>query len=221
MSPFKNFCEATKAYFATVPFLQFLLTASIYIFALGALFYIVDLFVYTYLILSGIGRVLIFAGLILTVIKQDAMTLLITSSVISLACLIGWIVALAVQPNLNAFSQWAVYSAVYSYGFKFEPLIYFLGFGAIALYTGLKSERFQQIRAENMAKAQARAAQAQAMYAQQQQQYAQQQQQYAQQQTQQPVQQQAAAPAGNKCVKCGADLPPGAGFCGNCGSPQS
>ena len=215
MTPYKNMIESAKAYLSSTPFLQFLLTAGVYIFALGALFYIIDLFVYTYMILSGLGRVLMFAGLLLTLIKKEDLALVIISGVVALACLIGWIIALVGTSYMGIRLGGS---------FAFEPLLYFLGFGAIALFTGLKSEKFKQMRAEAAARAQYQ----QQQYAQQQAMYAQQQQQAQQQgQAVPPPPAAAAAPApapaaaaGKKCVKCGADLPADAVFCGACGTKQ-
>ncbi len=146
MSPYKSFIAATKNYFQSVAFLKFLLTASIFIFAAGGLFYLLGLFVLAvYDALVCIGSILIWAGLLLSVIKEDVMTIAISSGVISLGSLVGWIVKLV--------------GGVYSYfgialgggGFSFTPFIFFLIFGAIATLVFIKAEKFKSMRAASAA----------------------------------------------------------------------
>ena len=150
MSPYKNLADSAKAYLNSVPLLKFILSAHVFVFGLGGLLYLLGVFIpitafFLYDFLTCIGRILLFAGLILTVIKEDVMSLVITSGVMSIGSLIAWIVKLV-----------AGYSTYYfSIGiFLFEPLLYFLIFGAITVFVMMKSEKFKQMRAASVAKPQ-------------------------------------------------------------------
>ncbi len=138
MSPYKAFLNNTRQYFNTNGFLRFLLSAYIFVFAFGGLLYLLGAFIFTLFepfILISI--VLIFAGLILTLLREDMMTLVITSGVISLGSLIAWIIGLA------------------SYRVFFvTPFLFFLLFGTLAVIVFVKAEKFQQIRAASAARAQ-------------------------------------------------------------------
>jgi RNA polymerase subunit RPABC4/transcription elongation factor Spt4 len=187
-----------------------------------------------------------YAGLILTLLREDMMTMVITSGVISLGSLIAWIISL-VGREVGFGYRVSV--------FLFGPLFFFLLFGAIAIVVFVKAERFRQMRAASAASrtmagiacpkcgafVPANAgfcpvcgAQNPAM-----QQYGPvQQPQYAppvQPQYAPPVQPQYAPPAqpqyappapeaapaaAPKCVNCGADIVPGAAFCAQCGAKQ-
>lgn len=255
MSPYKNFLNAAKDYFNSVPFLRFLLTAYIFVFATGGLFYLLGAFIITISpYFATIGIVLMFAGIILTIIQEDMMTLLITSGVIAIGSLIAFI------KYLFSLGSFGFYVAFIGRGW-FEPVFYFLAFGTIALLVLIKSEKFKQMRAASAA--------ARAQYKPQgiacpqcgafvpvmagfcpqcgaknpvQAQYAA----PAQPQYAPPVQPQYTAPvppsvppvqpqpepteappapsseqaAVPKCKSCGADLAPGAAFCGQCGAKQ-
>lgn len=224
MSPYKAFLNNTRQYFNTNGFLRFLLTAYIFVFALGGLFYLLGAFILSlfepFIVISTI---LMYAGLILTVLREDMMTLVITSGVISLGSLIAWILGLAVYNGI----------------FFVTSFLYFLIFGALAVIVFLKAEKFKQMRAASAARAQMAGiacprcgsfipmnaafcpscgAQNPAM------------QQYAapvQPQYAPPVQQappappaEAQAPAAAQCVSCGANIPAGAAFCSKCGAKQ-
>ncbi|MDD5016722.1 MAG: hypothetical protein PHO15_01320 [Eubacteriales bacterium] len=198
MSPYKNFLNAAKAYLNSVPFLKFLLSSYIYVFGLGGLLYLLGAF-FGYGVsnfMSPIGIILMYAGLVLTIVQEDVITLLITSGVISIGSLIAWIVALA-----GTAYGFSVYGYNYGFsiggGFSFGPFLYFLIFGAIAVLVLVKSEKLKQMRAEAQARAQVQAqAQAQAQ---------------AQMRTQ---------AAGTACPRCGAFIPVTAGFCPSCGAPK-
>jgi len=247
MSPYKSFIAATKEYFQSVAFLKFLLTASIFVFAAGGLFYLLGLFIWGVNdVLVSLGSILIWAGLLLSIIKEDVMTIAITSGVIALGSLVGWIVKLAG-------AGYAYLGFAIGGGFYFTPFLFFLIFGAIAVIVFLKAEKFKSMRAAsakpsgmpcqrcgNMvpfgsgfcpacgAPAPQYAPPQQPQYAPQQQQSAPPQQpQYAQQQpTPQAEPAEPAAPAeppkeaSKKCVSCGAELPADAVFCGKCGTKQ-
>lgn len=143
MSPYKSFIAATKNYFQSVAFLKFLLTASIFIFAAGGLFYLLGLFVLAvYDALVCIGSILIWAGLLLSVIKEDVMTIAISSGVISLGSLVGWIISLIGR---------SYFGYVVGGVFSFTPFIFFLIFGAIATIVFIKAEKFKSMRAASAA----------------------------------------------------------------------
>ena len=135
MSPYKNFLSATKAYFNSVSSLKFLLSSHIYVFALGGLLYVLGVFIpglYLYDLLTCVGGIIMFAGLILTFIDEDMMALVITSGAISLLSLIAWVVKL--------------FTGYFYLMLFFGPFIYFLIFGAIAIIVAVKSEKFKQMR---------------------------------------------------------------------------
>ncbi len=154
MSPYKSFLSAAKTYFNSVPFLKFLLSAYIYVFAAGGLFFVIGVFlpVTAFVLrdfLTCIGGIIAFGGLILTLFAEDDLTLVITSGSIGFLSFVAWI-----WKMISAGSFWG-----YSVGgvFFFEPLIYFLIFGGIATLTFIKSEKFKQMREESAARAQATA----------------------------------------------------------------
>lgn len=139
MSPYKNFLSATKAFFESNGFLNFLLTIYIGVFAFGGVLFILGEFLFLDF-LTCPGIVLMLAGLILTLIKEDMMALLITSASISILSLIVWILAVA-GALVGAFGM---HVSV----FVFTPLFYFAAFGAIALVVFLKADKFKQMREE-------------------------------------------------------------------------
>lgn len=142
MSPYKNFLNAAKDYFNSVPFLRFLLTAGIFIFGLGLICYVLEFFIFAYTILSSIGRILMFAGVLLLVIKQESLALVITSGVASLGCLAGWIYYLV--------PKYAMGLIIGSY-FHFESFLYFIGFASITVFTLIYADKFKQMRAASAA----------------------------------------------------------------------
>ncbi len=233
MSPYKAFLNNVRQYFNTKGFFRFLLSGYIFIFALGGLLYLLGAFITALSDVFGVlGAILMYAGLLLTVIREDMMTLVITSGVISLGSLVAWIIALAGGGSIMGF-------AIPGY-FVFSTLFYFLAFGAIAIVVFVRAEKFKQMRA---ASAVARAQMAgitcprcgafvpmnaafcpacgvpnPAM-----QQYSAVPQaplQYPPAGVQAPPIPEAEAPASPKCVSCGADIPPGAAFCAKCGAKQ-
>ncbi|MFA5676330.1 MAG: zinc ribbon domain-containing protein [Christensenellales bacterium] len=219
MSPYKNFLAATKAFFNSNAFLKFLLSAQIFIFAAGGLFYLLGLFIIeVYEAFVCLGTILIWAGLLLSVIKEDSLTMVISSGTIALGSLVAWIIGLAGR-NYG-------FGIVVGGSFLFTPFFYFLIFAAIAIVIFVKAEKFRSMRAASAAKSAGYACPGCGNFVaytsafcpscgtkRPEQQYA---------PPAQPVQ--SAAPAseatGNKCVSCGADLPEGAAFCGKCGSEQ-
>lgn len=145
MSPYKSFIAATKNYFQSVAFLKFLLTASIFIFAAGGLFYLLGLFVWSvYDAFVCLGSILIWAGLLLSVIKEDVMTIAISSGVIALGSLAGFIAKLAA----GGYSYLGISIGI---NFPFTPFLFFLIFGAIATIVVIKSEKFRSMRAASAA----------------------------------------------------------------------
>lgn len=249
MSTYKNLLNAARVHFSSSPFLRVLLSAHLAVFIFGAVAYLLGAFLINlqamsclswYDSLTSVGIVFVLIGLVLSVIADDAMGVVIVSSVLSVGALVAWIVIL-VSDNIVKY-----YGA-----FFFGPLFYFLIFGTIAVVTGIKSDRFKQMRAAAAMRAQqmsvmpcpkcgalvpiaapfcpACGAQkpmmqyAPPMYQAPQPQYAVPvQPQYAPQAAPMappapPVQPEAAAP---KCVGCGADLPVGAAFCAKCGARQ-
>jgi ribosomal protein L40E len=208
------------------------LSGYIFIFALGGLIYLLGAFIAVLSDVFGVlGAILMYTGLILTVLREDMMTMVITSGVISLGSLVSWIISLAGGGNYMGFGIPG--------HFVFSTLFYFLAFGAIAIVVFVRAEKFRQMRA---ASAQARAQMAgiscprcgafvpmnaafcpacgvqnPAM-----QQYGAVPQaplQYGPAGAQVPPVQPEAAPA-PKCVNCGADIPMGAAFCAKCGAKQ-
>ena len=182
------------------------------------------------------------AGLFLTIIKEDTLTLAITSAAISFISLIAWILALA-----GVLAGGGYLGVFYSVSvFVFTPLFYFLAFGTIAVLVFIMADRFKQMRAASAARSQMAGVacprcgsfvpmnsgfcptcgapnpvvqQAPPQYAPPAQpQYAP----PAQPQYAPPAEPKAenAEPAGPKCVSCGADIPAGAAFCAHCGSKQ-
>ena len=153
MSPYKKFIEATKAYFNEVPVLKFLLTAYAFVFGIGGALFLIGSFLSIWAFFARdfftcVGGITMLAGLILTLIQEDDIVLVITSGIISVGSLLAWIFKLAFGITIWSFS-----GAV----FLFEPLLYFLGFGAIAVFAALGSDKFKQMRAQNAARAQAAA----------------------------------------------------------------
>ena len=144
MSSYKSFMSAAKTYAESTPFLKFLLSARIVVFALGGLLYVLGIFlinimsngsVSLYDAFTCVGVVLMLTGLLLNMAADDAMTIVIVSLSISVVSLVAWIVLLA-----------------RSFPFFLTPLFYFLAFGAVCLVTFLKAERFVKMRAEAAAR---------------------------------------------------------------------
>ena len=139
MSPYKSFIAATKNYFQSVAFLKFLLAASIFIFAAGGIFYLLGMFILSvYEAFVCFGSILIWAGLLLSIIKEDVMTIAISSGVIAVGSLVGWIIKLVGTSYLGF--------AIGGF-FTFTPLLFFLIFGAIAIVVFIKAEKFRSMRA--------------------------------------------------------------------------
>ena len=137
MSPYKSFIAAAKTYLESVPFLKFLLSAHIYVFSLGGLIFLLGSFIGgLYDVFTCIGGIIVFAGLLLTLVKEDMLTLIIASGSLAFASLIAWIVGLV------AFNLFGVIF------FRWHPFLYFLIFGAIAVIVFVKSEKFKQMRVE-------------------------------------------------------------------------
>lgn len=234
MSPYKVFLNNTRQYFNTNGFLRFLLSGYIFIFALGGIFYLLGAFGIVTDVFGLLGSILIYAGLILTMLREDMWTMVITSGVISLGSLVAWIIALAGGGNYLGYPIPG--------HFVFSTLFYFLAFGAISVVVFVMAEKFKQMRAASAAARQTAGiacprcgafvpvnaafcpscgVQNPAM-----QQYGavNQAPQYAP-----PVQPQYAPPAPQappveaaapKCVNCGANIQAGAVFCANCGAKQ-
>ena len=144
MSSYKSFMSVAKTYAESTPFLKFLLSARIVVFALGGLLYVLGIFlinimsngsVSLYDAFTCVGVVLMLTGLLLNMAADDAMTIVIVSLSISVVSLVAWIVLLA-----------------RSFPFFLTPLFYFLAFGAVCLVTFLKAERFVKMRAEAAAR---------------------------------------------------------------------
>lgn len=207
MSPYKKLVESAREFFDSVTFLKTLLSAHIFVFAAGALFYLLGLFIGPlYDAFVGIGSIAMWAGLLLCAIKQDVMTIVITSGIVALGSLVGWIVSLVGR---------SYFGYVFS-SFAFTPFLYFLIFGAIAVLVLVKSERFREMRAAARAKgvicpkcgsvippggAFCAACGTQAP----------------------PPQPPAAPETGTPrlCMSCGAELPTQAMFCSHCGAKQA
>lgn len=248
MTPYKNFLAATKAYFHSNAFLKFLLSAQIFIFAAGGLFYLLGLFIVgVYEAFVSLGSTLMWAGLLLSIIKEDVLTIAITSGTVALGSLVGWIIGLAGQ---------SYYGFAVGGAFRFTPFFFFLVFGTIATVVFIRAEKFKAMRAASAQKSagvacpgcggfvpltaafcpRCGARRPEPQYA------PPVQPQYAppvQPQYAPPVQPEPApaepaqpepapaepaqpgqAPTGIKCASCGADLPAEAGFCGKCGAKQ-
>lgn len=139
MTPYKNFLAATNTFFNSNAFLKFLLSAYIFVIATGGLFFLLGLFILQALV--NIGSILIWAGLILCIIKEDVLTIVISSGTLALGGLVAWIIGLAVR------------SYYYSGVFMFTPFFYFLVFGAIAIVVFLKADKFKQMRAASATQA--------------------------------------------------------------------
>jgi ribosomal protein L40E len=244
MSPYKAFLNNVRQYFNTSGFFRFLLSGYIFIFAIGGLLYLLSAFIPAisepFNVISGI---LMYAGIILTLLREDMMTMVITSGVISLGSLVAWIIGLVGRDY--GFGFMGIRTSV----FLVTPFLYFLMFGAIAIVVFVKAEKFKQMRAASAAaRAQAGIACPRcgafvpvnaafcpacgvpnpAM-----QQYGAVPQAPPQATPQAPPQappqygpvtqaapaQPEAAPV-PKCASCGADVPPGAAFCAKCGAKQ-
>ncbi len=245
MSPYKAFLNNTRQYFNTNGFLRFLLSGYIFIFAIGGVLYLLGVFIADiaepFAVVSGI---LMYAGLILTLLREDMMTMLITSGVISLGSLVGWILGLVGRS--------------YGYGivaggvFLVTPFLYFIMFALIVVFVLVKSDKFRQMRAASAAARQTAgiacprcgafvpvnaafcpacgvqnpAMQQYGAVSQNAPQYAPAQPQAAPQYASPvppqapPAQEAAPAPAAPKCASCGADLAQGAAFCAKCGAKQ-
>lgn len=245
MSPYKAFLNNVRQFFNTNGFLRFLLSGYIFIFALGGFLFLLGAFILgVYEPFAILGGILIYAGLLLTIIREDVMTMVITSAVISLGSLIAWIIAL-VGTRVYGFQAGGM--------FLFGPLFYFLAFGTLAVLVFIKAEKFRQMRAASAAARQTAGitcprcgafvpgnsafcpscgvpspAAQQYGPVQQPPQYAPPQPQYAPPQPQYappaaPATPQAApeaVPEAPKCANCGADVAPGAAFCAKCGAKQ-
>lgn len=225
MSTYKNFLLAARTYFNSSPFLRGLTSAHLVVFGLGGAVYLLGAFLINlqalsafslYDALTSIGAVLAFIGLALTVLSDDAMGMLIVSSVISLGALVAWIVIVA-----GGYIP-----------FMFEPLFFFLLFGTAVLLTAIKADRFKQMRAAAAARAQVAVVpcpkcgafipmnmaycpdcgtQNPAM------QYAPPMQYQAPQYAAPLPQAAPMQPQAQKCASCGADIEPGTVFCPKCG----
>jgi len=145
MTPYKSFISAAQAFFNSNAFLRFLLAAYIFIFAAGGLFYLLGLFIVQVMeAFITLGSILIWAGLVLSLIKEDALTILISSGTIALGSLVGWIISLAGR-SYYGFATGGV--------FAFTPFLFFLIFGAIAIIVPIRSEKFKAMRAASAARA--------------------------------------------------------------------
>ena len=237
MSPYKSFIAASKNYFLSNAFLKFLLAASIFIFAAGGLFYLLGLFIAgVYEAFVCFGSILIWAGLLLSIIKEDVLTIGITSGAISLGSLVAWIIKLAGGASYFGMSVGG--------SFAFTPFFFFLIFGAISIVVFVMAEKFRSMRAASAAArpqgvpcprcgnivpfgsgfcpacgtpAPQYAPPQPPPYAPPQMQYAPPQ---APPQYAPPAPPAAPEAATKKCVTCGTDLPVDAVFCGKCGSRQ-
>jgi ribosomal protein L40E len=230
MSPYKAFLNNVRQYFNTSGFFRFLLSGYIFIFALGGLLYLLGSFITVLFEPFGvISGILMYAGLILAVVREDMMTVVITSGVISLGSLVAWIISL-VGKNYG-------FGMIAGGIFLVTPFLYFLMFGTIAVVVFIKAEKFRQMRAASAAaRAQAGISCPRcgafvpmnaafcpacgvpnpAM-----QQYGavpQTPPQYGPAGTQAPPVQEAVPSP--KCVNCGADISVGAAFCAKCGAKQ-
>lgn len=145
MSPYKNFLSAAKDYMNSHGFLRFLLSAHIAVFALGELLYVLGIFLVNIAGAGGVsiydafvtlGAVLMWAGLLLSLIAKDPVTIVIASGSVAFCSLVAWIVLLARR-----------------FPFFFGPLFYFLVFGAVCIITFVKAEKFVKMRAETAARA--------------------------------------------------------------------
>jgi ribosomal protein L40E len=76
------------------------------------------------------------AGLLLSLIAKDPVTIVIASGSVAFCSLVAWIVLLARR-----------------FPFFFGPLFYFLVFGAVCIITFVKAEKFVKMRAETAARA--------------------------------------------------------------------
>lgn len=219
MSPYKAFLNNTRQYFNTRGFFRFLLSGYLFIFALGGLIYLLGGFILAiYEPFCIIGSILMYTGLLLTVLREDLMGLVITSATISVGSLIAWIIALA---GARAYGYYQVGGM-----FLFGPLFYFLSFGLIAVLVFVMAEKFKQMRAASaIARAQTAGISCPkcgafvpmtAMFCPSCgvknpgiQQYG-------------AVQQPQVTPpqAAPKCSNCGADIFPGNAFCARCGAKQ-
>lgn len=194
MSPYKTFLNNTRQYFNTNGFLRFLLSMYIVVFAVGGALFVLGTFLIPGIFFNefciSIGTVLMLAGLLLTAIKEDMMTLVIASAAISFLCLISWILALVGVTGWagvfnSAMGQLGdMFGGDYSNiggggGFSFTSFFYFLAFGTLTTLVFLKAEKFQQMRAASAARAQM---------------------------------------AGIACPRCGGFIPMNAAFCPSCGA---
>lgn len=238
MSPYKAFLNNVRQYFNTNGFFRFLLSGYIFIFAIGGLLYLLGAFILgVYEPFSIIGGILMYTGLLLTIIREDVMTMVITSGVISLGSLIAWIIAL-VGTRVYGFQAGGM--------FLFGPLFYFLAFGTLAVVVFIKAEKFRQMRSASAAARQTAgitcprcgafvpmnatfcpacgvpnpATQQYGAVPQPAPQYAP----PAAPQYAPPAAPQAApapeAASAPKCANCGAEIPAGAAFCAKCGAKQ-
>ena len=148
MSTYKNFLNAARLHCSSSALLRFLLSGRAVIFALGGLFYLLGAFLINldssagyaiYDAFTAIGIILAVIGVIFCIIADDAMALVVISSIISAGALAAWIVLLA-RDRVGYFF--------------FAPLFYFLLFGTIILVTVFKSEKFKEMRAAAAARSQ-------------------------------------------------------------------
>lgn len=194
MSPYKSFISAAKTYMKSVTFLRFLLSAHIYVFSLGGLIFLLGSFMPgVYDLFTCVGGIIVFAGLLLTLIKEDMLTMVLASGSLAFVSLVAWIIGLVVNPwagVINDLYNLAGMGSFYGFGsFRWQPFIYFLIFGAIAAIVFLKSERFKQMRTEAVAR-------------------------------HEKMRAEAAARAAVACPRCGTGMPRTAGFCPHCGAPN-
>ena len=153
MSPYQKFVASVKEYFESVPVLKVFLNLHAVVFGAGGVFYLLGAFLINtiwssvmsgglaglvlYDVFTALGVILIWAGLLLSIIADDSMLTMIISAAISVGSLIAWIVALV---GINILG--------YHIGlFLFEPLLYCLLFGGLATLVFLKSDKFREIRA--------------------------------------------------------------------------
>ena len=248
MSPYKAFLNNVRQYFDSVGILRFLMSIYIVVFSVGAGLFVLGSFLLGPIsaFLVCLGTIVMLAGLLLTIIKEDMMVLVIVSGATAVGSLAAWIVTLVRFAGYGGYVGAAFGTVIDTFGFT--SFFYFLAFGALATLVFIKADKFKQMRAASAARAQMAGvacprcggfipmnaafcpscgAQNPAM-----QQYAAPvQPQYAppaQPPEAAPAQPQEAPPAPApepeaktaKCANCGADIPEGAAFCSNCGAKQ-
>ena len=129
MSSIEKMIPSVRDFFSENTFLKKMLNLSAFIFAAGLILYVLGIFIADYFEpLTAVAIILIWAGLLLSLVKEDMNTSVMISVGISLASIIGWIYLFNTDD------------------FYLTPLLYFLIFTSISILIIKNSVKFAKFR---------------------------------------------------------------------------